>query len=141
MANKTNTTKLTKKDFFSALETVVSADPQMKFSTPKGEITADQMVEFIQHELDLLTRKNSGEKKLTATQKQNELLKQGILAEMEDNRIYTITEMTKVLPSCAGLSAPKVSSLVTQLVDCELVKRTMEKRRAYFSKATASPEA
>lgn len=133
MTNKTNTTKLTKKDFFSALETVVSADPQMKFSTPKGEITADQMVEFIQHELDLLTRKNSGEKKPTAQQTANEAVKTAILDGMEVNRLYTITELIKEIPECADMTNQKVSALVRQLVDANSVAKTVDKRKSYFS--------
>lgn len=132
MANKTNTTKLTKKDFFSALMESLS-DRTAPFITSKGEITADQMNEFLTHEVDLLTRKNSGEKKPTATQKQNELVKQGILADLTAlGHALTVTDMTKVLPSCAGLSAPKVSAMVTQLVECKVMQRAEIKRRAYF---------
>lgn len=118
--------KITKKDNFMELLTL-------------DEVKSNErLVAFIQHELELLERKNSsvnGEKKLTATQVANESLKDAILEEMEENRLYTISEMLKALPCCAELSNQKVTRLVAQLVADSKVIRTEDKRKAYFSKA------
>lgn len=100
-------------------------------------MTRPELVEFIEHELELLARKNTtanGEKKLSAVQKANEELKASIHAEMEKNRLYTVTEMTKELTCCDGLSTSKVSAMVTQMKDAGLVAKTVEKRKAYYSK-------
>ena len=93
------------------------------------------LAEFVEHELDLLAKKNaSGNGKLTATQKANEELKSSILEEMsnEPNRLFSISEMIKCFECCKDLSLPKVTALVTQLVNSNLVVRVEEKRKAYF---------
>lgn len=95
----------------------------------------NMLVAFIEHELELLAKKNgSGEKKLTATQLANESIKEAILEAMEENRLYTVGELLKEVPACADLSAPKVTALVTQLKDKGLLERIEEKRRAYYRK-------
>ena len=96
-----------------------------------------ELVEFIEHELELLARKNTtstGEKKMSAVQKANEELKASIYDEMEENRLYTVTEMLKELACCDGLSTSKVSAMVTQMKDAGLVAKTVEKRKTYYSK-------
>lgn len=91
---------------------------------------------FIEHELELLSKKNSGEKRLTATQIANEALKTAIVEGMVDGRLYTITDIIKEIPACSALTNQKVSPLANQMVeDGRLVKIT-EKRRSYFSLPT-----
>jgi hypothetical protein len=118
------TKKITKKENFATLLTLteVKANPQL--------------VEFINHEIELLNRKGSSTKGLTPTQKANEVFKQAILDEMLPNKLYTITELQKEVPSVASaeLSNQRVSSLVKQLKDEGKVIRTEEKGKAYFTK-------
>ena len=117
-----NEKKLTKREKFERL-------------LAKPEVQADKIsVEFIEHELDLLAKKNSSEKKPTATQLANETLKDGILdcMALEPNRLFTISEMLKVFPCCADLTLPKVSAMVRQLKEDGKVERLEEKRKAYF---------
>lgn len=93
------------------------------------------LAEFVEHELELLAKKNaSGSGKLTATQKANEELKNAIVEEManEPNRLFSISEMIKCFECCNDLSLPKVTALVTQLVNANVVERVEEKRKAYF---------
>ena len=117
------TKKITKRDHFNALLAIeeVQKNPAL--------------VEFIEHELELLAKKNSAEKKPTAQQTANEAIKKSILEAMEANRLYTITELQKSIPECAELSNQRVSSLMRQLKDSGEVIRTEDKRKAYFSKA------
>ena len=133
--NTNKTTKMTKADRFTALAKFLSDNPDMKFPTPKGEITAKDMGEFVAHELELLSKKNSADKKPTAQQTANEAIKTAIVDGMEANRLYTITELIKEIPECADMTNQRVSALVRQLVDAGLVKRTEDKRKAYFSLA------
>ena len=99
-----------------------------------AEVQADPgMVEFINHELELLAKKNSSEKKPTAQQVANEAIKQAIVDGMEMGRLYTITELQKSIPACAELSNQRVSALVRQMVGVT-IDRTEDKRKAYFSK-------
>lgn len=117
-----NEKKLTKREKFERL-------------LAKPEVQADKVsVEFIEHELELLAKKNSSEKKPTATQLANETLKDGILECMalEPNRLFTISEMLKVFPCCADLTLPKVSSMVRQLKEDGKVERVEVKRQALF---------
>lgn len=97
------------------------------------------LVEFIDHELELLAKKNAsatGERKLTETQKVNETIKDGILEGMVDNRLYTITELIKEVPACAGLTNQKVSAIVRQMYDCSnpTIEKVVDKRKSYFRK-------
>ena len=91
------------------------------------------LMEFIDHELELLSKKNSADKKPTAQQTANEGIKTAIVEGMEPNRLYTITEIIKEIPECADMTNQRVSALVRQLVDAGKVKRTEDKRKAYFS--------
>lgn len=119
MANK----KLTKRDHFTALLSIPAVAEN------------DSLVEFINHELELLDRKNSAERKPTAKQNENAVLKTAIADEMESGVKYTISDMLKALPSCAELTNQRVSAVVRQMVAEGTVVRTEEKRKAYFSLA------
>jgi hypothetical protein len=92
------------------------------------------LVEFIDHELELLAKKNSSEKKPTANQVVNEGIKSAILNGMESGKLYTITDLIKSIPECADLTNQRVSAIVRQLKDEGSVERIEEKRKAYFKK-------
>jgi predicted transcriptional regulator len=118
-----NVKKLTKKDKFNAL-----------LSIAEVKSNAD-LVEFINHEIELLDKKNSSEKKPTAQQTANEAIKAAILDNMVEGKRYTITDLIKTIPECADLTNQRVSALIRQLVDDKVVVRTEDKRKAYFSLA------
>lgn len=92
------------------------------------------LAEFIEHELELLAKKNSADRKPTASQLANEGIKNEILEglENEPNRLFTISEMQKVFPCCVELSNQRISALIRQLVADGKVERVEEKRKAYF---------
>jgi predicted transcriptional regulator len=92
------------------------------------------LVEFIDHELELLAKKNSAEKKPTAQQTENEGIKSAIYEGMEADKKYTITDLIKSIPACSDLTNQRVSNLVRQLISEGKVVRSEEKRKAYFSK-------
>ena len=117
----TTTKKLTKRDHFTTLLTLseVKENPVL--------------VDFIEHELELLTKKNSSEKKPTAAQMANEVIKDAIYNGMQENRLYTITELIKEIPECANFTNQRVSALIRQMIP-ERVERVEEKRKAYFRK-------
>ena len=97
------------------------------------ELTEEQ-VAFIRHEMELLEKKNSSDKKPTAQQVANGGIKASILEVMKPNQLYTITEIVKNLSNYPDLTNQRVSALVRQMVEAGLVVRTEDKRRAYFSK-------
>lgn len=121
-----NAKKMTKATAWSIVKTIVeqSNHPQ-----------SAELVEKIEHELELLAKKNSAEKKPTAQQTANDGIKTAIVNGMEVNRLYTVTEIMKEIPECAELSNQRVSALLRQLKDEGLVVRTEDKRKAYFQLA------
>ena len=79
-------------------------------------------------------KKNSAEKKPTATQIANEGIK-NIILEVIGEKSMTITEMQKANSELAELSNQKISALLKQMTESGSVKREEIKRKAYFSKA------
>ena len=123
MANTNSTRKPTKKQMFEGLLNVPGL--------------SQAQIDFINHELELLAKKNSGERKQTPTQIANEALKVGIYDGMEINRMYTVTEVIKEIPAVAGLTNQKVTPLMNAMVEAGLLTKTTEKRRSYFKKVVS----
>ena len=113
--------KMTKRDYFNQLK-------------EKYPLTQDE-IHFIDREIELLDKKNSGEKKPTPQQKANEILKDAILKGMKEKVQYTITAIIKTVPECAELTNQKVSAVVRQMVEKGSLVRTEEKGKAYFTKS------
>lgn len=115
-----NVKKLTKADKFGMLLNI-------------AEVKENELLtEFINHELELLAKKNSTEKKPTAQQTANKEIKEAILGNMAEGVGYQITDLIKTVPECADLTNQRVSALVRQLVNEGSVERYEEKRKAYF---------
>lgn len=89
--------------------------------------------EFVANEIDKLDRRSSSGK-LTPKQADNVILKQEILDAMEDDELYTISDMLKLFECCASLSNQKVSALVRQLIEAGSVEKVVEKRTSFFKK-------
>ena len=93
----------------------------------------DGLVQFIEHELELLAKKNSAEKKPTAVQIANEGVKSVIYDVLVENgNLMTISEMQKANAELGELSNQRISALVRQLLADGKVERIEEKRKAYF---------
>ena len=117
MTNK----KVTKREKFEMLKAL-------------SEVQANPMLmEFIDHELELLEKKNSADKKPTAQQVANEGLKQTIMDVLTDNGgLMTVTDVQKSCEELSILSNQRVSALLRQLKDDGKVERVEDKRKAYF---------
>ena len=116
------TEKLTKRDYFLRLRDRVSDD--------------SELVEFINHELDLLARKNVRKTdKPSAKQVQNATMADLIYDTMQEGTRYTVSEIHKMIPAFSEFSGNKVSALVRSLKLDGRVIRTEEKGKAYFTKA------
>lgn len=114
-----NNKKMTKADYFK----------QISANYP---LTADEQA-FIAHELELLAKKNSAEKKPTAQQTANAGVADAICAHMVEGTLYTITDLIKQVPACADLTNQRVSAIVRGMIGTK-VERVEEKRKAYFRK-------
>lgn len=94
-----------------------------------------ELVEFIEKRKELIAKKNTksdGSKKMTATQKANEELKEAILDYVELDKRYTVTELIKSVPELADLTNQKVSPLCNALVKEGKMCKETEKGRTYF---------
>ena len=96
--------------------------------------TIEDAIKHLEHENELLSKKAGGERKPSAKQVENESLKNIILNWMdEQTESKTVTDMMKNIPELEGMSNQKVSALVKQLKDAEMIVKTIEKGRSYFS--------
>ena len=93
-----------------------------------------QLVDFINHELELLDRKNAnkGDKKMTPQQVVNEIIKDTVCDILEANRLYTVTEILKTLGD-DNVSNQRMTQLLGQLVKEDRIVKTIEKRKSYYS--------
>ena len=114
-----NTKKMTKADYFK----------QIMANYP----LTDEEKAFVEHELELLAKKNSAEKKPTAQQIANGNIADAIVAHLsaDPNRMFSITEIIKEVPECADLTNQRVSAIVRGLIGSK-VERIEEKRKAFF---------
>lgn len=118
---------MTKKEMFAAIINAVEGKPT--------ETTAAEMVEFLNHEIDLLNRKRSSKSsKPTAKQMENEAIKERIM-EIFSHSLegLTATDIMNELEAVSiTASNQKVNALVKQLISAELVDRKEVKGKAYF---------
>ena len=137
MTTTTSSVRLTKRDFFNAILSKVDMDATYDIS--KGDATIKvsgaDVAGFLNHELELLDRKNTVDKKPTATQVANEGIKADIKAFLDTHKgeKFTVSALMKSVPSIADASNQKVSSLVRQMVLDGQADRIEDKRKAYFT--------
>ena len=137
MTTTTSTVRLTKRDFFTAILSKVDMDATYDIS--KGDATIKvsgaDVAGFLNHELELLDRKNTVDKKPTATRVAGEGSKAEIkgFLDTHEGEKFTVSALMKSVPSIADASNQKVSSLVRQMVLDGQADRIEDKRKAYFT--------
>jgi len=113
-------TKITKREMFEQIRT---------------HLTDEAEIAFIDHELELLAKKNERRSdKPTAKQVANATLIEEIYEAMETGKSYRIAEIQTLIPALADASGQKVSALVKKMRDNVLVSREVVKGVAYFTK-------
>ena len=112
--------KMTKREMFEMIKGVCANDTRI--------------VEFCEHEIELLNRKSSKSTQ-TKTQIENENIKGAIVnALTEIAKPVTITEMQELNPEMANYSNQKLSALLKQLVENDKkVVKTIDKKKSYFT--------
>ena len=116
--------KMTKKETINLLIDVLMGNKEVE--------DVQIFIDFLIHERELLERKssNSGQ---TKTQKENEILKEKIVETLKElNKFSTITEIQESNTELADLSNQKISALLKQLVDTNVIEKVIEKKKAYF---------
>ena len=96
----------------------------------------EMLIEFINNEIELLSKKSSRTAP-TKTQVENENIKSVIVDTLTAlARPVIITELQNANAELATYSNQKISALLTQLVNANIVTRTIDKKKAYFSIAS-----
>lgn len=124
MANKT-----TKRDNYSAIRAILE------------ELHKDELINFVNHEIELLDKKNSAKSsKPTKAQIENAGIKDAILEVLTmADKPMTATEVMKSLDGDYSLN--KVSALLTQMARTDKsVERTEVKGKAYFAPLATDEE-
>ena len=119
-------TKMTKREKFAMVREMVAN------STHESK---DMLLEFVDHEVELLNKKSSGGSKPTAKQKENlVLMEELVVALAEMTSPVTISEFQEQSPSkVATLTNQKISALLKKLVEENRVKKEVIKKKSYFS--------
>jgi hypothetical protein len=113
--------RITKKDNYETLREIVV------------ELGREDLVQFLDHEIELVSKKRTNVTK-TKTQIENEEYKKAIVKILENtDKALTITEIQDEDSTLAELSNQKVSALLKQLVDSNIVVKTFDKKKAYFN--------
>lgn len=111
--------RLTKKEMFEMIKGVCAENAEI--------------VAFCDHEIELLGRKNS-KTAPSKNQVANEGIKGAIIEALKgcENPV-TITELQASNVEMASYSNQKLSALLKQLVEANLVVRVTDKKKTYFS--------
>ena len=99
-----------------------------------AHLTDTDEINFINHEIELLANKNA-KRKPSANAKENENFKLVIISFLEkhENEKFTISELQENILEISALTNQRVSAMLKQLVDENIIMKQYEKRRAYFS--------
>jgi len=99
----------------------------------KAVLFNDEMVAFIDHEIELLTNKTSS-RKPTKVQIENDGLKTEILNFLtEVNAPKCIKELQAEMPCLADLTNQRITHLLTDLVKTEMLTKEYVKKTPYYS--------
>lgn len=111
---------MTKKEMFAEIRNIVADN--------------EEMVAFIDHEIELLERKSNSPKKPTKTQVENDGFKAEIVAYLtEVDTPKTIKELQAEIPSINGLTNQRITHMLTDLVKAETLVKEYVKKTPYYS--------
>jgi len=114
--------KMTKKEMFAQIREMV--------------IDNAEMVEFIDHEIELLNRKSGDSRKPTKTQLENAQFKATILEHLtEVDAPKSIKELQAEIPELGELTNQRITHMLSALVKEEVVTKEYVKRTPYYSVA------
>ena len=98
------------------------------------EASPAELVEGLNHEVELLARKASTPRKPTKTQQENEGFKSAIVEYLtKTDTLKTIKEMQAEIEGFAELSNQRITHMLTDLRKAGIVARTYNKKVPYFA--------
>lgn len=109
--------KKTKREFFGEIREIVKENTEL--------------VEFIDHELELLDKKTNAKSTKVNTE-QVELMGKIVNALNKIGRSVTISELQKENAEMAEYSNQKLSAMLKKLVDNKQVTKMVDKKKSYF---------
>ena len=109
--------KKTKREFIGEIREIVKENTEL--------------VEFIDHELELLDKKTSAKSTKVNTE-QVELMGKIVNALNKIGRSVTISELQKENAEMAEYSNQKLSAMLKKLVDNKQVTKMIDKKKSYF---------
>ena len=111
---------MTKKEMFAEIRKVV--------------ISNEEMVAFIDHEIELLNRKSGSPKKPTKTQVENDAYKATIVEYLTTaDAPKTIKEMQAEIADIAELTNQRITHMLTDLVKAGTLTKEYVKKTPYYS--------
>lgn len=124
-------TTITKAMKFTAVADFL-ANSDAEFQIADTAVSASDMADFLRHESEMASKRNSS-KGMSKTQKENEPIKENILAILEDaDSGMTVKELIATDELC-NYTPQKISALLTLLRKEKKVRRDYQKKIAYFS--------
>lgn len=100
----------------------------------KAVITNDEMVAFIDHEIELLNRKGNSSKKPTKTQIENDAFKAIIVEYLTTvDAPKTIKELQAEVAEIADLTNQRITHMLTDLVKAGKLSKEYVKKTPYYS--------
>ena len=100
----------------------------------KAVISNEEMVAFIDHEIELLNRKSGSPKKPTKTQVENDAYKATIVEYLTTvDAPKTIKEMQAEIADIAELTNQRITHMLTDLVKAGTLTKEYAKKTPYYS--------
>lgn len=128
-----STTKITK-----AMRTndIIS---HLRGEVPANGSTVEEMISYLEHELELIAKKSSSKNsgKPTAKQKENEEYKTQIIAFLSEQE--TPVGCADIANS-VGISTQRAAALLTAIAKMGVITKSKEKGKVYYSIACADAE-
>ena len=123
---------MTKKEMFTNAISIIEFAKNEYSREDAAKI--DEVIEGLNHEIELLERKSATPKKPTATQVENESFKSTLVEFFSNtNEKKSIKEIQSEVPEVAQLSNQRITHLLTDLVKNGTLTKTYEKKVPYYS--------
>ena len=130
----------TRKEMFTRISDFIAS---IESDDPSIQTNQTEMIDFINHQIELLSRKKStSEGGLTKEQEENLACTEAIFEQMETGRKYGVAELMKELPVVAEwntshdkeMTSQKFASLIKPLIEDGRIEKITEKRKVYYTK-------
>lgn len=116
--------------FRNSMDDMLSIPDELVTENMDDAISADDVVKFMEHEMELVSRKRStGNSKPTAKQAEQDAMREKILAFLRENGTSTATDIQNAL----SISNQRVNGLMRPMIKAGKIIRTEDKKKVYFS--------